>query len=185
MSTLTVVGLTAGVPYYLRVGGLNWYGVANWVYVGGSGGDMAWVSDAGKAWPINNLKTSPTLGTAVTTGMIDPRGIAITPDGSTAWVADYSGGEVWPITNLKTTPTLGTAVSGMTSPYAIAITPDGNTVWVADSAGKAWPINNVKTTPMLGTPVTGMSAPEEGIAITPDGNTAWLTDLSAGKALAD
>ena len=102
-----MTGLTPGVPYYLRVGGVNWDGVANWVIVGASGGDTAWVADASanKAWPINNLKTAPMLGTAVT-GMSSPQAIAITPDGNTAWVAD-SGGKAWPINNLKTAPCAG------------------------------------------------------------------------------
>ena len=54
------------------------------------------------------------LGTAIG-GMGGPNGLAITPDGSTAWVADDTGGKVWQINNLKTTPTLGTAVTGMTA----------------------------------------------------------------------
>jgi len=32
-STLTVQNLTTGTPYYLRVGGLNWNGVANYVSI--------------------------------------------------------------------------------------------------------------------------------------------------------
>ena len=54
-----------------------------------------------------------------------PHGIAITPDGNTAWVANANsdGGQAWPITHLTTTPTLGTPVTGMGGLSAIAITP--------------------------------------------------------------
>lgn len=184
LSTLTVQGLTPGVAYYLRVSGVNWDGVAgNWVSVGSAGGDTAWVLDVnGKAWPINNLKTVPTLGTAVT-GMSfgGPEAIAFTPDGNTAWVADLTGHEVWPINNLKTSPTLGTPVAGMGGPGDLAITPDGNTAWVVDSTGgKVWPINNLRSSPTLGTAFTGITYPS-GIVITPDGNTAWVTDATTGK----
>ena len=160
-STLTVQNLTPGIPYYLRVGGVNWRGVANWVYFGGSGGNTAWVADySGRAtWPINNLKTVPMLGTAIT-GMIRPQAVAITPDGNTAWVADNQAGKAWPINNLNTTPTLGTAITGVSNAVGIAITPDGNTAWVAGfSSGNVWPINNLKTAPTRGTAVTGMGRP--------------------------
>ena len=111
---------------------MNRFNVPNWVYVGSAGGNSAWVADwnGSEAWPINNLKSIPSLGTAVT-GTGKTEGIAITPDGNTAWVADNINGKAWPINNLKTTPTLGTAVTGMGTPEHIAITPDGNTAWVA------------------------------------------------------
>ena len=49
--------------------------------------------------------------------MRNPFGIAITPDGKTAWVTDQTNGEAWPINNLNTTtPMLGTPVTGMTQP---------------------------------------------------------------------
>ena len=149
---------------------------------------MAWVTDssAGKAWPINNLKSTPTLGTAVT-GMSGPQGIAITPDGNTAWVADRNTGKAWPINNLKSAPALGTAVTGMNTfgsvYYSIAITPDGNTAWVVDAV-KAWPINNLKTAPAFGTAITGMNNPN-GIAITPDGTTAWVAGSRRWASVAD
>ena len=141
-------------------------------------GTTLWVADsAGKAWPINNLKTTPTLGTPVT-GMTSPHDIAIAPDGNTAWIADNGGSRAWPINNLKTAPTLGTAVTGTGGLYAIAIMPDGNTAWVTDSAGKAWPITNLKGSPVLGTAITGMTNPIR-ILITPDGTTAWVVDNAA------
>jgi len=136
----------------------------------------------GKAWPINNLKTSPTLGTAVT-GVGNPQGIAITPDGNTGLGGGLYGWQSLADQQFERPhPLWGTAVSGMTANgvQGIAITPDGNTAWVADANGKAWPINNLKTSPTLGTAVTGVEN-LQGIAITPDGNTAWVADAS-GKA---
>ena len=56
--------------------------------------------------------------------MSNLRGIAITPDGNTAWVAVYTA--AWPITNLKTTP-LWEPHYRVLAPSSIAITPDGNT----------------------------------------------------------
>jgi len=188
VSTLTVTGLTPGVGYALRVGGINWNGVPNFTSVANPSPLTAWVADRnGYVWPIYNLATTPTLGTAVTGIPVNgPYGVAITPDGNTAWVADNIGAKAWPVNNLRTTPTLGTAITGFTAngPWSVTITPDGTTAWVADqSLGKAWPINNLKTTPALGTAVSGMTVGGPyGIAITPDGNSAWVADYSGGKA---
>ena len=86
-------GLTPGVVYYLRVGGLNWNNVPNYAtrWKLPAARPPGWRTTGGEAWPITNLQTSPTLGTAVTGMTANPcRGIAITPDGNTAWVADNS-----------------------------------------------------------------------------------------------
>src|SRR5439155_11432386 len=49
----------------------------------------------GKVWPINNLKTTPTLGTAVT-GITTPWGIAMKPRSLTSTVTDaISNGRIY------------------------------------------------------------------------------------------
>ena len=178
VSTLTITGLTPGVAYTLRVGSLNGNGAPNYVTLTNPVSPFLWVVDnsvSGKAWPINNINTTPTLGTAIT-GFTSPYSLAITPDGNTAWQSDGGGAKVWPINNLKTTPTLGTPITGIGQPGVIAITPDGNTAWVTDINNNGiWPIHNLKTTPTLGTKVSGTGY-SGNIVITSDGNTAWVMD---------
>jgi YVTN family beta-propeller protein len=107
----------------------------------------------------------------------EPYGIAITPDGKTAYVASFSSsGTVTPIevaANKAGTPiTLGKQLSG------IAITPDGKTVYVTNSGGSTVTPIEVATN-KAGTPITVGKQPN-GIAITPDGKTAYVTNFGSG-----
>ena len=67
-------------------------------------------------------------------GLNDPQGIAITPNGQTAYVVNVGGNSVTPI-NLAT-DTAGTPITGggMNEPTAIAITPNGRTAYVTNGA---------------------------------------------------
>ena len=72
-ATLTVFGLDGNTGYALRVGGINYNGVPNYISLPSASIVTVWVVDwsPGAVWPINNLNTTPTLGTAVT-GMMSP-----------------------------------------------------------------------------------------------------------------
>jgi YVTN family beta-propeller protein len=112
-----------------------------------------------------------TAGTPIPAGK-DPFPIAITPDGSTAYVANFSDGTVTPID--VATNTAGTPIPAGGDPRSIAITPDGKTAYVANYAGdKVTPIDVATNT--AGTPLKVGSAPA-GIAITPDGRTAYVSN---------
>jgi len=58
------------------------------------------------------------VGTAITVGTA-PDAIDITPNGATAYVANYTSGTVTPIT--VATKTAGTAITVGTNPEAVAI----------------------------------------------------------------
>ena len=62
-----------------------------------------------------------------------PQGIAITPDGKTAYVANYRAGTVTPI-QIATNKALPAITVG-NAPQTIAITPDGKTVYVVNNNG--------------------------------------------------
>jgi len=83
----------------------------------------------------------------------DPGGIAITPNGQTAYVTNANGNSVTPI-NLATN-TAGTAITGgMSDPYAIAITPNSQSAYVINVSGSSvTPINLATNT--AGTAITG------------------------------
>jgi len=82
----------------------------------------------------------------------EPGGIAITPNGKTAYVANITSGTVTVITlATRATKTIG----GFTRPFSITITPDGKTAWVTNQgAGTIRPIT-VATNKAGGTLIVG------------------------------
>lgn len=134
----------------------------------------AYVTDnnTGSVTPINTANNS--AGTPITVAP-DPNGIAIAPDGKTAYVASQSG-EVTPI-NVATN-TAGAPVSVGGVPTGIAITPNGQTAYVtSNGTNTATPINLATGT--TGTPIDLGSLPEN-IAITPNGQIAYVSSVGAG-----
>jgi YVTN family beta-propeller protein len=106
---------------------------------------------------------------------MNPAGIAITPDGKTAYVANYGSGSVTPINTA--TNTAGAAITVGVRPTSIAITPDGKTAYVANSwSGTVTPIAVATNT--AGTAITVGSGPI-AVTITPDGKTAFVVNSGA------
>ncbi len=121
--------------------------------------------------PIDIATNTPR--TPITVGP-NPFGIAITPEGSTAYVANATVTPIDTATNTAETPiTVGA------SPGGIAITPNGATAYVANagvncSSNTVTPIDTATNT--AGTSITVGGCPLF-IAITPDGSTACVTDF--------
>jgi YVTN family beta-propeller protein len=114
-----------------------------------------------------------------------PAGIAITPDGSKAYVTDANADTVTPI-NLTTLKPSAPILVG-DGPQGIAITPNGARAYVADAgaiiSGQAGTIGHTVTPIDLSTdkalaPITVGNAPV-GIAVTPDGSTVFVTNLNS------
>jgi YVTN family beta-propeller protein len=104
-----------------------------------------------------------------------PFGIAITPDGKTAYVTNLVSNSVTPIDVATNMP--GAEIKVGSGPEGIAITPDGRTAYVANSGRESvTPIDVATNKP--GTEIKVGSRPE-GIAITPDGKTAY--DVNGGS----
>ena len=118
--------------------------------------------------------TTGAVGTAVAVGS-EPVGLAITPDGSTAYVADYGSSEIVPVS--LASGSLGTPIPLSDRPAAIAVTPDGQTAYVVSDSGREWPIT--LSTGHLGNP-NSIPANSDAIAITPNGLTAWITNIADG-----
>ncbi len=78
-----------------------------------------------------------TLGTPIAVGS-EPYSVAITPDGTTAYVADYGSDQIVPVT--LATGAVGTPIALGDRPTAIAITPDGHTAYVVSDSGRIWPV---------------------------------------------
>ncbi|HET9732181.1 MAG TPA: YncE family protein [Acidimicrobiales bacterium] len=101
----------------------------------------------------------------------NPVAVAVTPDGSTAYLANSGANTITPVST--STDVAGAAVTvGTKPPTGLAITPDGSTVWAADGAA------NVVTPVAVATNTAGsqinIGFNANAIAITPDGSTAWI-----------
>ena len=117
----------------------------------------------------NNTPGRPVAGIGDT-----PLAIAITPDGTTAYVANESGA-ITPI-NLVTGLAEGPITIANAFLGAIAITPNGSTAYVGDlNTDAVIPINLATKT--IGTPIPTCTTPHDvaaGIVISPDGSTAFV-----------
>jgi YVTN family beta-propeller protein len=100
-------------------------------------------------------------------------GVAITPDGTTAYVTNPLTNQVTPID--ATTGAPGTPIAVGTRPDSIAITPDGTTAYVTNTqSNSVTPIHTATNVP--GTPITVGGFPF-AVAVTPDGKTAYVTNF--------
>jgi DNA-binding beta-propeller fold protein YncE len=104
----------------------------------------------------------------------DPVAIAITPDGSTAYVVNGGDGTITPIALPSDTTDPQIVVGG--NPVDIGITPDGDAAYVMDGldAGAVIPIT-LSAHPaqdVVGSAISAVSGEAQAIAIAPDGTTA-------------
>jgi YVTN family beta-propeller protein len=117
-----------------------------------------------------------TAGTPIPVGS-GPEGVAITPDGRTAYVTNFSSGSVTPIDTATNTP--GTPIPVGSGPEGVAITPDGRTAYVANSGSNTvTPIDAATNTARAAIPIGELTVPSE-VAITPDGRTAYVTNVGS------
>ena len=102
----------------------------------------------------------------------NPEAIAVTPDGKTAFVANYGSNTVTPIDTA--TRKAGPPIAVGKQPTAIAITPNGRTAYVANyGSDTVTPIDTA--TRKAGPPIAVGNKPR-AIAITPGGRTAYVLD---------
>jgi len=125
--------------------------------------------------------------TTLTVGS-EPSTIAITPDGTHAYVANNVGATVSVIENASTnTPSVLTTLSVGSDPVAIAITPDGTHAYVVNQGGATVSvIENASTNPSVLTTLTVGNTPV-AIAITPGaasgGHGIFLQQGNNGKII--
>ena len=119
-----------------------------------------------------------TTGTPIHLGGTPPSsyGVAITPDGRTAYVSNEQDNDV-KVIDTATNKVVATVPVGL-APFDIAITPNGATAYVAnESDGTVTPIDTATNT--AGTAITVAIAPEQ-LAVTPDGATVYVVDDASG-----
>jgi YVTN family beta-propeller protein len=109
--------------------------------------------------------------------------IAITPDGSTAYVSSYYDGKVYVIDLERQVVSKTIDLGAYIGPLALAVSSTGDRVWVADSFGLLYEIdtsNNVTNSDAV-----SIQKNVVGLAISPDDATLCATSSSAGVTLID
>jgi len=102
----------------------------------------------------------------------NPEAIAVTPNGRTAYVANYGSNTVTPIDTATRQAGKPIGVGGR--PFAIAVTPNGRTAYVANyGSGTVTPIDTA--TNQAGQPIKVGLHPR-AIAVTPNGRTVYVLD---------
>jgi YVTN family beta-propeller protein len=120
---------------------------------------------AGKPIPVGDLASYNSQS---------PGGIAITPDGTTAYVSDSCGDTVTPVD--LATGAAGTPITVGANPEGIAIAPDGETAYVTNGSGNTvTPIDLATGTAETRITVGAAGSDPDSIALTPDGSTAYVT----------
>lgn len=116
-----------------------------------------------------------------------PAGVAITPDGRFAYVANNNnagipGADTVSVINIATN-TVVTTISNpsFNEPYTITINPAGTKAYVTNSNSTTITIIDIATNTVVGT-IGGFDGPS-GMAITPDGNTAYVNNYGGPEGL--
>lgn len=143
-------------------------------------GKKGYVANNDDTVTVINLTTSPPTTITLNDPSFQFNGlqtIAITPDGSKAYIVNFLGNSVTVINTSD--DTLNTIISGLfIAPLGIAITPDGNTALVAN-------INNVTKIDLATNALSLITSTDfnscEDIAVKPDGSTAYVTNFVNNK----
>jgi YVTN family beta-propeller protein len=153
-------------------------------------GTLAYVTNSGGTTiTIINIATNTVIGTIG--GFDGPSGMAISPDGTTAYVNNYGSssgvgsgnGTTVSVVNLNTNTIIDTITVGL-APASLAITPDGAFVYVinyVDGNPGTGTISIIQTSnnTVVGT-IPGFSGPF-AIAIAPNGKRAYITNFGSNN----
>lgn len=121
--------------------------------------------------------TTNTVTATIDTGNVfysSGYGVAISPDGSHAYVTKYACFYCGALLVIDTaTNRLMTSIHGFGRPVAVAVTPDGSRAYVANNLGAAASVVDTTTNTVIATVSVGSHA--DDVAITPDGSHAYVT----------
>jgi PGF-pre-PGF domain-containing protein len=160
-------------------------GSRTYLPIGSASRGIATAPDGGKAYVVKldnnvgviNIATNTLLKNITHENFTGIWDVAISPDGSYAYVTDDGfSGRVFVI-NTSTDEVVATVNTTGLSGVGIAVTPDGGTVYMADFTGHA--LYNINTTTYAATPIAGFGGPF-GVAIGPEGGRVYVTDIGFG-----
>ena len=121
---------------------------------------------------VINLTTNTVTGT-IPVGA-NPDAIAISPDGSKAYVANYDVNGTVSVINTATNTVIATITVG-TDPYAVAVSPDGSQVYVSNWSDGTLSVINAATNTVSATCLLPNNCLPLCIAVSPNGNNIYVT----------
>ena len=149
-------------------------------YVTKTFSDVISVVDIDPASPDYHTVIDTVQDTGATLASQQPN-LAITPDGTRAYVSNTPTGTV---TVIDTDPinanyhTVVSSVTGLISPTGLDVTPDGANVYVAGGASFAGTVTVIDTgTNAVLETIAGMGAAPGAVAILPDGTRVYVADF--------
>ena len=137
-----------------------------------------------KVYVTNNLTLGSVSVVNVADGAVStisigdhPIGVAITPDGTKAYVANNYGNTV-SVINVATgaASTISTGIGN--GPDGVAITPDGTKAYVTSFTDSTVSVIAVASDAVIGSPI-GIGDSPTGVAITPDGTKAYVANTGS------
>lgn len=166
--------------------------------VGSFPNGVAVTPDGTRAYVINeNSNSVSVIDTATNTVISDisvagpsvtfhpltyPNGVAITPDGTRAYVTVNGQNAVWVIDTA--TNTVVTTISVLLLPVSVAITPDGTRAYVVDVYSDAVSVIETATNSVVAN-IPNIGGLPVGVAILPNGTRAYITELGGAVAVID
>ena len=121
---------------------------------------------------VIDTATDTVVGLPIMVGYV-PTAIAITPDGTRAYVTSSAEDRVY-IIDTATNTVSGLAIPVGNNPQGIAITPDGSRAYVANADDDTVSVIDTETNMVIGSPIPVERKPQD-IAITPDGSRAYVS----------
>ena len=121
------------------------------------------------------ITASQTAVTSITVGSA-PSGVAVSPDGSSVWVANSGNGSGNTISRINTSTNLVTdTITVGSAPVGVAVSPDGSSVWVTNENDDT--VSRVSATaPYAVTNTITVGALPLFLAVSPDGSSVWVTN---------
>jgi YVTN family beta-propeller protein len=123
---------------------------------------------------VIDTATNSVVGSPIAVEASSPIAIAITPDGTRAYVANFDSNSV-SVINTATNTLIGAPIAVGTRPRGVAITPDGTHAYVANSQSRTVSVIDIATNTVVGSPIALGAYTPNNLAITPNGTRAYLT----------
>lgn len=137
---------------------------------------LAYVTNAGgNTVSVVDTATNSVVGSPIPVGT-NPDGIAITPNGHTAYVANFGSDSVTPIDLTTSPPTAGTAIGVDVGPTAVAINPSGTSVFVLNGTTLSVSVISTATNTVTSTYSLLTYNQLTGLAVSVSGQSLYVTE---------
>ena len=127
---------------------------------------------------VIDTTTNTVTGSAIPVGSV-PDTVAVTPDGSRAYVTNFLGDSV-SVIDTTTNSVTGSPIPVGNLPVGVAISPDGTRAYVANLGGDSVSVIDTTTNTVTGSPIPVGDSPQQ-LAVTPDGTRAYVANSNSSS----